>query len=333
MNCTLDAGYSDHDHILHACKRLPNFPAFSRGSFGTTFAANECMKLHHWLLALTLATSASACVNDAMDPPNDLSEDALTVATRLDQVTASEIATEYALVIRDELNACSTAHPSMTTIDAGNVSAFTRIDSTFYMTLGAYIRERLRTTPSLTLVQLRNGAQATAIAELEPLAPAGSFLDYEREFSRHESVLVRYSDAYTAAAEVKAIRAASPTAVDLNALREAWRATVRQRPGFDSRFLRPVVFAGEPTVGDLRKVFQIRGGVASWGMRALERFANTPEGPNGAPAFRPIGEMLRSPSIKKRYFFADAGRGFGSNTLVVVDANNHAYGMFMGYSE
>lgn len=283
-------------------------------------------------IVLSLALTAGFVVPGCASAEDDLSEEALTSFSRLDRVNAELVAWTYANQRRADIAKCAAAHPSLTTITAQNVGTFTQIEDVAYTDLQAFIEHRLGSAAGLTLTDLRRDIEKNALAELKAISPPDQpAFDYDALFRipANRDVLSRYRTAYITAAEDRAIGlVTSPAAVDVRALREKWRAVEYDRAEFDCGFLRPVAFVGVPTVGDLRKAYGIKGSVVSKGTIAIDKFAANSDAAGGAATFKPVGEILKHPRIKQRYYFI----GPTTHVLLVVDEWNHAYGVSVAYA-
>ncbi|MFO0665121.1 MAG: hypothetical protein U0174_14300 [Polyangiaceae bacterium] len=236
---------------------------------------------------------------------DELSEDAITSSKVLDRVTVADIAKAYEKARNSDLDACTQAHPAITNLTLQNVDAFTTREDVSYQELAEYIRMRLNGQPSVSVADLRSGARTLAQAELDPLAPAPTFLDYDAAYRvvRNREVLLRYRSAYVSAAEESSFKnAKAPAGTSLRTLRTKWQAVQEERANFDSEFLRPIAFSGAPTVGDLRKAFKIRGDYVASGADAISGFQRASEGAGNAPGFSALANIIKSTNFKKRYF-------------------------------
>ncbi|MFN0252402.1 MAG: hypothetical protein ACKV2T_36335 [Kofleriaceae bacterium] len=146
-----------------------------------------------------------------------------------------------------------------------------------------------------------------------------------------------YGDLQRVQNENARARENNPTGVNLAEIRAAWDE-VRDETTLDREYLNPVTFPAGALEGTdvfryLRRAFPLRTlTLQSTGYTAVDDFASADEGPEGDPAFQPIGRALKKNSIKKRFYFARQGE-WSSNVLIVVDNKGQAWGMQMGYSE
>ncbi len=289
------------------------------------------------LLCFTLASPLLAGCSQEVPQSNDAetSEEALTRSTPLDRVTVTEIAAVYERTILSELDACVAAHPDIQTISSEEeTSKFVANGNVYLHDLGDYIELQLKSQSSITVSALRFGVKAFAEKELKSLGAGTVAFDKLYEQRASQDLWFRYSSAYELAAEEKALSLVrSPAGVDVPALRQMWKGVQEDRDRLDSAFLRPVAFAGHPTIGDLRKAFKISVAYQEWGSDALDAFQHGREAAGDNATFAKIRTVLENPSIKKRFYFEGQEDSWSHHVLVLVDEYDQAYGFSMGYSE
>ncbi len=283
------------------------------------------------------ATAVGACAPASTDEGPSASEEAALVSlTRLDRVTPAEVAKLYAADLAPHVAACAAAHPQITDIDAGNLDTFYRAGTDWHWDVREAVRGMLA----------QNGGRPVPVATLasavEPYATArlSEHVDGDGFYVAPRDGALDFYYAELRAREAKALSLArDPAGLSIADAREKWRAVEHARSNLDSAWLNPVKVGASPGIGDIRKAMGIGRSVAyvACCYDAVDQFGEADEGPDGARAYIPLAQMLKSQAIKKRWFFAgrDSGRGDGwsRHYLVVLDKNDQLWGVMMGYSE
>lgn len=134
--------------------------------------------------------------------------------------------------------------------------------------------------------------------------------------------------------ERNALRAfKAPQGINLKKLIEQW-GTVQEDASLDTDVFYPVLFSAQPSLTDIRRAFPIgKVGLVSTKWKAIDDFAGSDEGPAGDEGFKPIGDALKGPGIRQRFYFRGEAEDWSSNVLLVVDEHNQAWGFQMGYSQ
>jgi hypothetical protein len=170
-----------------------------------------------------------------------------------------------------------------------------------------------------------------AVAQLAD-AKTDGFVDLAKAAPLFHDDIVRVQDANAIAREQ------DPTDVDLTEIRAAWdQVRINEQETLDGSYLNPIVFPKTVLDGSdldifkgLRSAFPLEGlKLIATSRRAINGFWQNNDGPDDDPDFEPIAITLEKTSIVKRFYF----RGDRNNMLLVVDDQNQAWGLQMGYSE
>jgi hypothetical protein len=170
-----------------------------------------------------------------------------------------------------------------------------------------------------------------AVAQLAD-AKTDGFVDLAKAAPLFHDDIVRVQDANAIAREQ------DPTDVDLTEIRAAWdQVRINEQETLDGSYLNPIVFPKTVLDGSdldifkgLRSAFPLEGlELIATSRRAINGFWQNNDGPDDDPDFEPIAITLEKTSIVKRFYF----RGDRNNMLLVVDDQNQAWGLQMGYSE
>jgi hypothetical protein len=273
------------------------------------------------LLALLSATPGCANQDDTTDTAEGRAE-AGAAFTRLDTATPSDVTKIYQAIFNRELDQAFACHPEITAVSRATLNALTECEPTVYADLRATLSTLLGDMgmDSATSDQLKGRATTWVQTRLSSIIDSKGDVDPSQIPQGYLSTALRISREQNAF-----LRARQPDGINLQALSRLWDG-VRFGQNSFAGFIYPASADREPSVADITRQFTPKGEFLSEGLQAIDDFARAAA--HDSPNFEQVAEILRKPSIKKRYFFADSTNNTGAASLFLVDQFNQVYGLW-----
>lgn len=287
------------------------------------------------LLAVPVVGCSGAAPSD--QAPASESADALGGAAtgrRLADSNVDQVVAAAEALVRDHVAILTAAHPSIHRITRATRVEFTYVaqTQTSFMEVSELIDAVLETQSSVAPSTLVGRVDALLRPHVERSTNAAGVVKCSVD---NALGLLSYAACERAEHENAFSRVASPTGIDFDEIRAAWKKTTERGHNFDSALILPVAFDREPTLQQIRKAAGIRVAFGEAGLDAIDDFAGASESAaaENPQEFAPIARALRGAGIKKRFSFNGGGEGWSRHVLVVIDEHNQVWGFESGYSE